>query len=81
MICGSERFVLIVRDILSHHRASFKRASEKEEKCLQDLSVSIKNCSNHRQISFNCCKAVFIESTLLISSETAFHRVSAISTF
>ena len=34
-----------------------------------------------RRSSVNCCKVVFIKSTLLISSENAFNHVTAISTF
>ena len=54
------------------------QASEIEKNAKNAL---ITNCSLHRHISFSSCKTVFMKSSLLISSETAFNRVSAIDTF
>ena len=39
MFCGRQKFVLIVRDILSHHRASFKRAGKNKRNMLGELKV------------------------------------------
>ena len=60
---------------MSSNKRTYGHPSLEGLKCLnKELLVAL-------QISNNCCKVVFIESIILISSERTLNSVSAISTF
>ena len=72
--------MLIVPDVIYHHRASLQRAEKMSRSILSWLKM-LKNLLLHLQCSLNCSRFIFIKSTLSISAKKALNRVSTISSF